>query len=420
MRRGDRFVDEAHERGVLDAGNGMGVSFGDFNNDGRLDLHVTNMSSTAGNRILGRLFPGATASSNVLKKLASGNSLFENVGGGRFREVTTEVAPFRRRLGLGRWLRRLRQRRPRGLLLAERLHLRQVDEGHLKPVLASGRDARQGEGERVAPHRPGQADVRPGLLVQRLRAGPPLPQPRQPEVRRHLGVLRHRLRHRRAGRGVRGLRQRRRPRRVQHHDPGPVAPALPQQRRPGRPLASRGPRGRAVARPRRVLVGRARAHVGGHAHQDEGWRERLHLAARPAPAVRPGEGRAGRLRRGHVAGRLGRGLRRAVRGGDDGAPRAGQGAGRGRATRLRAAARPADAGRGDRLRAARQGGPARPRPRGRRPRRPTHDAAAPREAGPAPARQRVGDVVRPLQEGDAGARGDEAPVSPSEASTSSG
>ena len=72
----------------------MGVSFGDFNNDGRLDLHVTNMSSTAGNRILGRLFPGATPEQNVLKKLASGNSLFENVGGGRFREVTAEAGPF--------------------------------------------------------------------------------------------------------------------------------------------------------------------------------------------------------------------------------------------------------------------------------------------------------------------------------------
>ncbi len=94
MRRGDRFVDEAAERGVLDTGNGMGVSFGDFNNDGRLDLHVTNMSSTAGNRILGRLFPGATPDKNVLKKLASGNSLFENVGGGRFREVTAEAGPF--------------------------------------------------------------------------------------------------------------------------------------------------------------------------------------------------------------------------------------------------------------------------------------------------------------------------------------
>jgi len=55
---------------------------------------VTNMSSTAGNRILGRLFPGATPSGNVLKKLASGNSLFENVGGGRFREATAEAGPF--------------------------------------------------------------------------------------------------------------------------------------------------------------------------------------------------------------------------------------------------------------------------------------------------------------------------------------
>jgi hypothetical protein len=94
MRRGSRFVDEARERGVLDPGNGMGVSFGDFNNDGRLDLHVTNMSSTAGNRILGRLFPGATPNSNVLKKLAAGNAVYENLGAGRFRDVTSEVGPF--------------------------------------------------------------------------------------------------------------------------------------------------------------------------------------------------------------------------------------------------------------------------------------------------------------------------------------
>ena len=45
-------VDEAAQRGVLDPGNGMGVSFGDYNNDGLLDAHASNMSSTAGNRIL--------------------------------------------------------------------------------------------------------------------------------------------------------------------------------------------------------------------------------------------------------------------------------------------------------------------------------------------------------------------------------
>ncbi|HEV2708222.1 MAG TPA: VCBS repeat-containing protein [Pyrinomonadaceae bacterium] len=94
INRGERFVDEAAERGVLDPGNGMGVSFGDYNNDGRLDLHASNMSSTAGNRILARLFPNQSAKENVLKKLAAGNNLFENLGDGKFRDVTAEVGGF--------------------------------------------------------------------------------------------------------------------------------------------------------------------------------------------------------------------------------------------------------------------------------------------------------------------------------------
>ena len=94
VNRGDRFVDEAAARGVLDPGNGMGVSFGDYNNDGRLDLHASNMSSTAGNRILTRLFPNAGPQDNVLKKLAAGNNLFENIGDGKFRDVTAAVGGF--------------------------------------------------------------------------------------------------------------------------------------------------------------------------------------------------------------------------------------------------------------------------------------------------------------------------------------
>lgn len=94
INKGDKFVDEAAERGVLDPGNGMGVSFGDYNNDGRLDIHASNMSSTAGNRILTRLFPNANAKDNVLKKLAAGNNLFENVGDGKFKDVTAEVGGF--------------------------------------------------------------------------------------------------------------------------------------------------------------------------------------------------------------------------------------------------------------------------------------------------------------------------------------
>jgi hypothetical protein len=91
VNHGDRFRDEARERRVLDTGNGMGVAFGDYDNDGLLDLHVTNMSSTAGNRILGRLFPGADPARNVLKKLASGNSLYKNLGNGVFHDVTRDV-----------------------------------------------------------------------------------------------------------------------------------------------------------------------------------------------------------------------------------------------------------------------------------------------------------------------------------------
>jgi hypothetical protein len=94
MRRGERFVDEAKKRGVLDPGNGMGVSFADFDNDGDLDLHLTNMSSTAGNRILSRLVPGAGRDENVLVKVASGNSLFENTGEGFFDDVTLKAGPF--------------------------------------------------------------------------------------------------------------------------------------------------------------------------------------------------------------------------------------------------------------------------------------------------------------------------------------
>lgn len=91
INKGDHFADEAESRGVIDPGNGMGVAFGDYNNDGRLDIFATNMSSTAGNRILSRLFPTSSPKDNVLKKLAAGNDLYENLGDGHYRDVTADV-----------------------------------------------------------------------------------------------------------------------------------------------------------------------------------------------------------------------------------------------------------------------------------------------------------------------------------------
>ena len=78
VNQGDgTFKDEADALGVSDRGNGMGAAFGDLTSDGRLDLYVANMSSTAGNRILGRLSEDLDAETHaMLKKLAAGNSIF--------------------------------------------------------------------------------------------------------------------------------------------------------------------------------------------------------------------------------------------------------------------------------------------------------------------------------------------------------
>ena len=94
INQGNRFRDDAEPSGTLDAGNGMGVSFGDYDNDGDLDLFVTNMSSMAGNRILNRLFPSDVRDDNVLKKLASGNTLFRKDAECIFKDVTGQMGPF--------------------------------------------------------------------------------------------------------------------------------------------------------------------------------------------------------------------------------------------------------------------------------------------------------------------------------------
>ena len=99
-----RFHDVAAELGVEDISAGMSVSWGDYNNDGTMDVYVSNMYSSAGNRIAyQRRFREDTSDTQrqQFQRHARGNTLFE---GGRhrgqpsFRDVS-EVA----NVTMGRW-----------------------------------------------------------------------------------------------------------------------------------------------------------------------------------------------------------------------------------------------------------------------------------------------------------------------------
>lgn len=72
-----KFTDVTGPTGTEDVGFGMGVSWGDYDNDGAHDLYVTNMYSKAGRRITGGL--GKLIDGNF-SKMAAGNSLFHNDG----------------------------------------------------------------------------------------------------------------------------------------------------------------------------------------------------------------------------------------------------------------------------------------------------------------------------------------------------
>lgn len=82
------FVDVAEETGTTDIGFGMGASWGDYDNDGRADLYVSNMFSKAGRRITGSL----KDIDERFGLMARGNSLFHN-DSTSFRKVSGLDAP---------------------------------------------------------------------------------------------------------------------------------------------------------------------------------------------------------------------------------------------------------------------------------------------------------------------------------------
>ena len=95
------FEDVAAKAGVLDYGAGMSAAFLDFDNDGRLDIYAGNMWSDNGQRVTASAAFMKDASDEVralYRRHARGNSLFRNLGDGRFEDVTLAA-----RAAFGRW-----------------------------------------------------------------------------------------------------------------------------------------------------------------------------------------------------------------------------------------------------------------------------------------------------------------------------
>ena len=94
-----KFRDVAAEAGVEDIGPGMSASWFDYDGDGRPDIYVANMWTDVGQRVVAdTAFKPAQQLKEAYRSHTMGNSLFQNQGDGRFRDVTqNENAAF------GRW-----------------------------------------------------------------------------------------------------------------------------------------------------------------------------------------------------------------------------------------------------------------------------------------------------------------------------
>jgi hypothetical protein len=98
---GGHFTDVAAQAGVEDIAAGMSADWSDTNHDGWMDIYVGNMFSSAGSRVTyqRRFKTGSEAVTRPLyQRHARGNTLFENMGDGSFRDVSEESA-----VTMGRW-----------------------------------------------------------------------------------------------------------------------------------------------------------------------------------------------------------------------------------------------------------------------------------------------------------------------------
>ena len=96
------FADVAEQLGVQDLGAGMSAAWGDYDNDGDLDLYTANMWSSAGQRIttsarFDSVAPGERERAQFQRQ-AQGNSLFRNDGPAGFSDASDTAG-----VRTGRW-----------------------------------------------------------------------------------------------------------------------------------------------------------------------------------------------------------------------------------------------------------------------------------------------------------------------------
>jgi len=98
---GRTFKDVAAEAGAEDQASGMSCSWGDYDRDGRMDLYIANMWSSAGQRITSqpKFRPDLPADHRQAhQRFSIGSTLLRNAGVGGFDDVSEESGVM-----MGRW-----------------------------------------------------------------------------------------------------------------------------------------------------------------------------------------------------------------------------------------------------------------------------------------------------------------------------
>lgn len=87
-RRDGSFAEHHTAEGPGDFGS-MGLTVGDIDNDGRIDLYAANMYSKAGGRVFGNLKPGTYPEDvwAIIRRFVTGSQMHHNLGGLKFEQV---------------------------------------------------------------------------------------------------------------------------------------------------------------------------------------------------------------------------------------------------------------------------------------------------------------------------------------------